>query len=66
MSRVSKEEIISVQDTQLAEWKDKLNDKVYNDLFEWAKKGNDVFDDHYDIRRGTDLNNFVLNWTPNS
>jgi hypothetical protein len=53
---------IEIQAEQLAEWKTKLLPHVYNALVEWAHQTNETETDPYKIRRGSDLNYYVLNY----
>jgi hypothetical protein len=56
---------IKIQDEQLAVWKPKLIPKLYEDLVKWAKETNDTVTDPYKIRRGTDLQFFIINYKVN-
>lgn len=58
------EEGIKMQDEHLAEWKLKLKEEVYNFLFLRAKRDNGNAKDGYDIFRGQDILNFVINYKP--
>jgi hypothetical protein len=53
---------IKIQDEQLAGWKPKLVPKLYEDLVKWAKETNETETDPYRIRRGSDLQFFIINY----
>jgi hypothetical protein len=53
---------IEVQINQLNDWKQLLKDDVYLALEIFAKRYNDKAQSGTDIKRGTDLNNFVGNY----
>lgn len=64
-------EIALIQGTQLLEWRDKLVASLYCDLREILNKRNCslTFEygktfDPFTITRGTDMDNFVGNWSP--
>jgi hypothetical protein len=53
---------LEVQAKQLAEWKSILLPEVYEALYEYATRHNSEAKIGWDIRRGTDLNNYIGNY----
>lgn len=65
------EDGIKVQREQLAQWKQRLNDTCYAYLCKELLKlmaphsnGGKVFTSGYDVPRGSDIDNIVLNYRP--
>ena len=52
----------NIQDSQLAEWKELLNEEVYTALVIYAKKDIDKVDEAFEIKRGVTLSNFIQNY----
>lgn len=63
-------ELLKIQKQQLEEWKSKLNDECFNALREWTKEQNMSIDYSkpatYEVVRGVTLDNFIMNWQPES
>jgi len=59
------EDIIAIQREQLNDWKVLLKPKIYKDLEKWATEKNHLKTDPYHIIRGSDLANFIYNYTRN-
>lgn len=53
---------LKIQDEQLAGWKLILLPEVYEALHEYATRKNHEAKTGYDVRRGTDLDNYVGNY----
>ena len=56
------EQGLEVQAKQLAEWKSILINEVYEALYEYATRKNHEAKTGWDIRRGTDLDNYIGNY----
>jgi hypothetical protein len=54
---------IEIQQQHLAEWKTVLKEDVYRELVLWAMEGNLEAKTGYDIRRGSDLSTWVVNYS---
>jgi hypothetical protein len=61
-STFSVEDGIKVQSSQLAQWKQLLQPKVYKDIEKWATEHNDKAESGNQIVRGTDMDNFIGNY----
>ena len=53
---------IEIQKEHLAKWKRLLKSRVYLDLEKWATENNHLAVTGYEIKRGTDLDNFIHNY----
>ena len=53
---------LEIQAKQLAEWKSILLPEVYEALYEYATRKNHEAKLGYDVRRGTDLDNYIGNY----
>jgi hypothetical protein len=54
---------IEIQQQHLAEWKTVLKEDVYRELVLWAMENNLEAKTGYDIRRGSDLSTWVVNYS---
>lgn len=52
---------IEYQNSDLDDWKTILTPTAYNELEMYAKETNDIAKTGYEIRRGSDLTNFIAN-----
>lgn len=61
-------QILKVQKQQLSEWREKLSNECFDDLQTavYLKNEGMTAETHnaYNIKRGTDLDNFIANWRP--
>jgi len=53
---------LEVQAEQLAKWKSILLPEVYEALYEYATRNNSEARTGWDIRRGSDLSNYIGNY----
>ena len=56
---------IAIQTVQLNKWKKVLKPEVFEKLKAFAVKNNDNARNGFDITRGDDLNNFIVNYSYN-
>jgi hypothetical protein len=53
---------LDIQAKQLEQWKSILKDEVYEALYEYATRNNSEAKTGWDIRRGSDLSNYIGNY----
>ena len=56
------EQGLEIQAKQLANWKSILLPEVYDAFYEYATRHNHEAKTGWDIRRGTDLSNYIANY----
>jgi hypothetical protein len=58
---------LRIQNSQMDEWRKKLNYRCFKSLNAKVQEANFSLGDHstgFDVFRGTDIEQFVLNWKP--
>lgn len=53
---------LKIQEEQLNGWKTILIEEVYLSLEEYIKRENSIAKTGYDIKRGIDFNNYIVNY----